>query len=186
MSGEGTLRASYKVHRCVCVCPATGRGRAAPGGAGREPPGGHAGRRASLKKRHGEGGDTVRRQAGSPSPWGDPELEGCPLWPLSQPSPWCHPCAVLVLTPRDQLMISSSSASALAASVAGSRLTWEHGAASPKLPRNMPKEALGASPKALGGPRQRGPPARSRSPEGSGRQGAGLRPAAEAASKLWL
>lgn len=91
MSGEGTLRASYKVHRCVCVCPATGRGRAAPGGAGREPPGGHAGRRASLKKRHGEGGDTVRRQAGSPSPWGDPELEGCPLWPLSQPSPWCHP-----------------------------------------------------------------------------------------------
>lgn len=92
MTGEGTLRASYKVHRCVCVCPATGRGRPGPGGAGRKPPGATlAGERAC--KRHGEGGDTVRSQAGSPSPWGDPEPEGRPLWPLSQPSPRCHPRA---------------------------------------------------------------------------------------------
>lgn len=92
MSGEGPCEHHTKcIDVCVCVLPRGGgellRGELAVSLRG------HAGRRASLKKRHGEGGDTVRRQAGSPSPWGDPELEGRPLWPSSQPSPPCHPRA---------------------------------------------------------------------------------------------
>lgn len=76
VSGEGTLRASYKVHRCVCVCPATGRGRAAPGGAGREPPGGHAGRRASLKKETRGGGRHGQEAGREPQPLRGPGAGG--------------------------------------------------------------------------------------------------------------
>lgn len=71
MSGEGTLRASYKVHRCVCVCPATGRGRA-----GREPPRGHAGRRASLKKETRGGGRHGQEAGREPQPLRGPRAGG--------------------------------------------------------------------------------------------------------------
>lgn len=65
--GTGTLRASYKVHRCVCVCvPPRAGDRPGPGDSGRWP-WGRAGRRASLEETQQRGrGPAPRPPRSSP------------------------------------------------------------------------------------------------------------------------